>query len=337
MAIAVKEVKGSRRGGWNAQGGRTYSLNVQVITDDPTIGVRAALRSVGVDAGAYYKSPLASPNEWDYGAWLNNIEAAEASTDGKQWLVTLSYGTLNWQELNGGAQGDSASTFTANPMQAPPTVRWSSETEEVVVNLDRNGVPVLNTAGDPLQGGLTRPKSTPICTITRMLPAFDPNWLLDYKDHVNKSEWQGFPAGAVLCKDMTADRVYLNDYGYSWEQTITLAFRSIIVAESPNPDAPWETDTDVIEPGWAVQVLNAGLRQRVPDPAHSGQFLVKQILIDGSPTSSEVYLTKDGTFDPNGDPNYLTFDIYDEVEFSGFDLPDDLFSKTAASSPVGGS
>lgn len=337
MAITVKEIKGSRRFGWTPQGGRTFSLQVRVITDDPNIGPRAVSRSLGVDAGAYYKSPLASPNEWDYGAWLSSVEGSEENDDGKSWIVSLGYSPFNWQELQGGKEGDSASTFTANPFNAPPTVRWSSESEEVACTLDRYATPILNSAGDPFDPPLTKVKSTPICTITRMLPSFDTNWLTQYKDHVNKSEWQGFPAGTVLVKDMTADRTYLNDYGYAWEQTITLAFRPIILAESTDPEAPWKTDIDIVEAGWATQVLNSGLRQRVPDPDNPGDYKVEQVLIDNSPTSSEVYLTKDGTFDPNTDPNYLAFDLYDEVEFDGFDLPDDLFSKTAAASPVGGS
>lgn len=337
MAIIVEEIKGSRKAGWTPQGGRSYSLAVQVLTDDWAIGPRAALRSVGIDAGAHYAHPIGAPNEWDYGAFLNGIEATEDGDTGKKWIVNLTYGTINWQELQGGKDGDSAATFTSNPFSAPPTVRWSSESEEVAVTLDKYGTPILNAAGDPFSPPLTKVKSTPICTITRLLPSFDPAWLTQYKDHVNSDVWMDFPAGVVLCKDMTADRTYINDYGYAWEQTITLAFRQIVTASAPNPDAPWKTDTDVIEAGWATQVLNSGLRQRVPDPVNTGKYLIKPVMADGAPVGDEVVLKPDGTYDPNADPNYLVFDLYEEVDFSGFDLPTDLFSKTAASSPVGGS
>lgn len=321
MSIIVDEIKGTRRGGWSADGGRSYSLAVRVQTGDPTIGVRAALRSVGVDAGAYYRFPLAgAATEWDYGVWLNSIEATDEDEDGKSWIVSLGYKQVDWAGQAGGSGGGSdAAGFVANPLNIPPSVRWSSESEELACTHDRNGNPIRNSAGDPFDPPLAIPVSTPVATVTRNLATFDPTWIDAFKDHVNSTAWMGFPANTVLCKDIGADRQYDADFGYYWAVTYEFAFRPI-----------WVDGSIIIQPGWSTQVLSAGLRQLVGGA-------VKQILIDGAPTSSPVALKSDGSWDPAADPVYLTFDLLPEVDLAGLDLPSDLFSVATLGSPVGGS
>lgn len=332
MSITVTDIGGTRRGGWSVDGGRTYSLGVRVGTGDPSIGPRAALMSIGVGAGSTYRFPLTGPaTEWDYAAFLNSVEVADEDRDGKGWTCTLEYKPFDWRSLSGGSgDGSNASAFLANPLNARPLLKWSSSTEEIACTHDRYGNPILNTAGDPFDPPLTRPYSTPIATITRTLATFDPDWIVQYKDHVNASTWMGNPAGTVLCKEINADAVYDADWGWMWSQTLEFAFRPIIILAVGTPSKPWILKNAVLLAGWAKQILNAGLRQLV-----SGA--VKPINIDNAPISQPVPLKSNGTYDPAADPVYLTFDIYETAEFADFNLPADLFSASAGGSPVGGS
>lgn len=333
MSITVEELKGGRRAGWDVDGGRRYTLQVRVTTGDPMVGPRAALLAVGVGAGSTYRSPLFTPaSEYDFGCYLNSIEDEEEDGDGKSWRVTLGYKQYDWTKQNGGeGSGANPSAFQANPVNAPPLIKWSSETEEVACTHDRNGQPILNSAGDPFDPPLTRPLSTPIATITRTLSSFDPNWINQFKEHTNNATWCDFPADTVLCKDLTADKVYDPDWGVLWPQTIVLAFRPIVTTDTTDPSTPWVTKTSTLLAGWNQQVLNAGFRQKVGT-------VLQQIRTDGAPAPTPALLKADGTAAaPSDDPVYLTFETREQADFSLFNLPADLFSATAGSSPFGGS
>jgi hypothetical protein len=325
--MIFKELKGNRSYGWGANPGRKASQQVQVVTDDPAIGPMSVLLAMGLEAGQPYREPLEAPQRYDYGLFLTDVDVAETADDGRQWVATLTYSQSDWKQQQG--EGAQASAFIANPLEAPPSVRWSTESREEAVTLDRNGTPVLNSAGDPMDPTITRTVSNPVVTIERMLPAFDPDLILTYKDRVNSSAWMGYPAGTVLCKDITADRVFDADWGYMWRQSLVFSIKPIIVAESPDPDAPWQTDTDVISPGHAVQALDAGKR-------HRKDGKLEQIMIDDAPVSDPVYLQEDGTYDPEGDPHYLVFDVFDEAEFADLNLPADLLSASGGGGQAGG-
>lgn len=319
MSIIVTEQKGNRSGGWSLQGGRTYSITCRVETDNPLIGPRAAMRSVGVDAGAFYRFPLSGTAlEWDYAAFLNSIDAREIADDGMSWDVTLAYAQISPKDQAGGdGEGANAGAFILSPFAVKPSVQWGSETEEIARTHDRAGQPILNTAGDPFDPPLSAPVSNPVATIVRNLRSYDGAWVGSYKDHVNQSVWMGYPAGTVLCKDITGESVYDTDWGWYWRVTYQFAFRPI-----------WVEGGKIILPGWATQVLNAGMRQ-----LKSGE--VKQILVEGAPTSTPIPLKENGeAATPTDDPHYLTFDVYPEADFDDLDLPPDLFSRSSV--PGGG-
>jgi hypothetical protein len=322
MSITVDETKVQKRAGWSVQGGRTYSLQVRVISDE-VIGPRQAILACNIPVGSTYRFPLAADqpaSEWDFGACLQSVSAESEFEDGLSYLVVFEYGPFSALDV-AGAQPDDP-TFTMNPLQAAPTVKWSSESEEIACVYDRDGVPILNKAGDPFDPPLIIPLTIPIATVTRPLASFDPSWIADFQDHVNDSEWMGYEAGTVRCKSVTADRIHDNDWGWIWMQTLTFSFRPKVAAD----------DGTVLVDGWASKVLNAGVRQL-------DGSTVKQILIDGSPASSPVALTSSGAYDPSDAsvPNYLTFNTLPTANFDGFGLPDDVFSVEGSSTPVGGS
>lgn len=319
MSIIVTERKGERSAGWNLQGGRSYTLVCRVETDNPLIGPRSAMMAVGVEAGAFYRFPLSGTAvEWDFAAYLTAIDAREVSEDGKSWDVTLSYSQTSPQDQAGGSGGGAMpGAFILSPFNIKPSVQWGSETEDVARTHDRDGEPILNTAGDPFDPPILVPVSNPVATIQRNLTSYDGSWVGSYKDHVNKSPWMGYPPNTVLCRDITGESVHDTDWGWYWRVTYQFAFRPI-----------WVKGGKVIQPGWSAQVLNAGMRQ-----LKDGEL--EQILVQGVPASSPVPLKEDGSeAKPDDDPHYLTFDVYPEAEFDDLDLPPDLFSRSSI--PGGG-
>jgi hypothetical protein len=307
--LTINETKLSGRSSWTIEGGRTYTLQVRVITDDKRIGPRTAMLACNIGVGSPFRYPLDDPGEFDYGSTLVGISAEKEGEDGLSYIVTMEFGPYKPLEQSG-AENDN--TFTMNPLLVPPTVRWSSETVEIACTHTRDGKLIANVNKDPFDPPLTRPQTIPLATVSRVLASFDPNWIAAYQGCVNAFDWLGYPAGTVMLKEISADKTFNADWGWLWSQTLVFAFRPIRYADD---------GTTLIEAGWSEMVLNAGLREKKAG-------VVKQIIIDGSPISSPVALTSKGEYDPSGDQGYLVFDVLPTLDFSVLGLPEDLFSQS---------
>jgi hypothetical protein len=307
--LTVDETKLSGRLNWSVDGGRNYTLQVRIVTDDVTIGPRAAALACNMDVGSPYRFPLTDPTEVDYGSTLTGVSVEKEADDGKSYIISMEF-TQRKPTDQDGAQADN--TFTVNPVLAPPAVRWGSERMEIACIYDRTGKPIVNAGvGDPFDPPLTRPYTVPIVNVTRTLTTFDPNWVFDYQDHINEFDWLGFPAGTVLCKELAGNRVFHSDYGWLWEQVVAFAFKPIRTAD----------DGTIIENGWAEVILNTGLREKVDGK-------IRKVIVDNSPVNSPVPLTSKGKYDPDDEQGYVVFDIYPTADFAAFDLPEDLFTIT---------
>jgi hypothetical protein len=251
---------------------------------------------------------LTDPTEVDYGSTLTSVSVDKEGDDGKSYILTMDF-TQRRPDEQDGAQQDN--TFTVNPTLAPPAVRWGSERMEIACLYDRSGKMIANVIGDPFDPVLTRPYTIPIAYVTRTLSEFDPSWVFDFQDHINEFDWLGFPAGTVLCKELSASRVFNSDFGWQWEQSLAFAFKPIRVAD----------DGTITENGWSEVVLNTGLREKKAG-------VVRKIIVDGSPVNSPVPLTSKGEYDPDGEQGFLSFDIYPTADFAFFGLPEDLFTIT---------
>jgi len=201
--------------------------------------------------------------------------------------------------------------WVAYPWSAPPTVKWSSYTEEISCLKDRNGDPIRNKAGDPISPPPTRPISTPVAVVTRIEKSFNPLYITLYKDTVNEFEWQGYPAESVLCKEIVGDRVVDPEWGVLWTVSYTFAFRPPVKA----------SNDEVIVAGWDTQVLNAGYYYKRPDGWQS------RIVVDGVPASEPVPLDNDGAvLAPAADPVYLAFKTFLTADFDDFNFASDLLT-----------
>ena len=54
-----------------------------------------------------------------------------------------------------------------NPLLQPIDVKWSNRSQEIVADIDINGNPVVNTAGDPFDPPLMEDDPRPVLTIVR--------------------------------------------------------------------------------------------------------------------------------------------------------------------------
>lgn len=317
--INLEAVKGAVRHSATVEGGRTYSIELLAEVDSLATGpitIRDRLALLGYAPGSTYRWPLAgSVAEQDLGSFLRGIEVEPSAEDGLQYRVTLNYGPNDPAQDGVDSGSNSNSNWIQVPWYAPPTLQWSAEEIEIALTHDRTGQPILNKAGDPFDPPLTISETVPVATVTRIEKSFDPAWITYFKGAINDAQWYDWDAGSVLCQTISADRTHDADWGALWRVSYSFAFRPPI--ELP-PEAPWEDAK--LRAGWAVQVLNAGLRQKVGNDR-------KPILDDGAPVSSPVPLDDDGKpLKPDDEPKYLIFDVLPEADFSLFNFPADLFS-----------
>jgi hypothetical protein len=323
MAIAYVRPRKSSRSHYADLSGRYYTVEAVAVVDDIATGpkaIRDYLATQGYTAGAAYKWPLDSPTETDLASYLQRVDVDTETEDGLQYRVRLSYGPRNVRD-DGPAQGDGLVNWVMAPWETPPELAWTSEEEEVHLGFDRDGNPLLNTAGDPFDPTIPTRISTPILKVTRtQRPPFLPAWITTYKNVVNDAEWQGFPAESVLCRDITADRIWDADHGKLWRTTYTFAFRPSVLASD---------GTTVLIPGWASRTQNTGRREIVYQmveglPISTGK-LRKITDEDGQPVADPVPLAEDGTPLAAGDDViYKLFNMYPKVDFGYFNFPADM-------------
>jgi hypothetical protein len=315
--ILYQDVKNGSVGKWSVRGGREYTTQIQAITDDPRVGTQVVLSSMGLRLGSYYSWPHTSTaTEYDGGAFLQDISAARSGSDGKQWLLTLTYGGYD-VDHEGGAANGITNNGVLSPFDMPPQIRWGSRDVERTWPedfTDPTPQPYVNAAGDPLTDPPKTEDSNPVVTIVRNERAYDPAIVSTYKNRTNDGVWlaapslpgvtggfAGYDDNTMKCCDISAVRQYDADWGVYWEVSYEFELR---------PDT------------WEVQILNAGLRSL------DGSGHLKQIVAaDGAAVSSPVCLEADGTYDPTSPPtpNYLTFQPYRKVDFSGLNIPWEIF------------
>jgi len=310
--MSVLQVKAMKNGvRHNASvDGRNYQVtlraDVESVADGP-IAVRDFLASnFGLVAGATWRWPLGgTATETDLGSFLQGVDISHLDNDGLSYRVVLDYKPLDPSVT----PGTSLNAWIMTPWDAPPTLKWSSEEVEWAITHDRTGKEILNGAGDPYDPPILDSITVPIATVSRVEKAFDPDWILVYKNRLNDDVWLGWPAESVLCRDISGDRFYDPDWGWLWNVTYVYGFKPEIKAD----------DDTVIQAGWDAYILNSGIRE-----LRDGKL--RPIILGNAPTSSPLPLTEDGEYDPDGSPNYLRFKVKLTVDFDDFGMPSNLFS-----------
>jgi hypothetical protein len=211
-----------------------------------------------------------------------------------QWTVTLEYSN------EGGAPA-------ASPLHpdTPAKRAFTFEKMQVPVYKDRDGKPIVNTVGDPMNPPLVVEYMIPIETITVNLSttAFTSGMLLTYFMAVNSDTFHGWAAGKVRVDDISATEASYEDNDGNvipyWVVTIKLAYNDF---------------------GWQPELLNQGLRSRFVADGPIGPTLdndMKEVTVQTPLTEAGLPL-----FGAAATPeacHWIKFTIYNEISLSGLD------------------
>jgi hypothetical protein len=162
-----------------------------------------------------------------------------------------------------------------------------------VVEEDKDGKAVVNSANDYFDPPITKDQSRPVLTLTRNEQTFNPDLAAQFKDHTNSGGFFGWDVGQVKCSNIVPNEEYHPEIGVYYSVSYEFQF----------------------EPkGWKRKVLDQGLRKLT-----SGKQ--DNILIKGLPVQSPALLDGHGQpNDPAADPVFLEFTVYDEVDFGSLNL-----------------
>jgi hypothetical protein len=280
MAISFVTVGGARAGR-ATQYGRTYTVQYRAISDGAVIGPAAIFQAFPISIAATY-SYSGDVAEVDAGSFLREISLREDSEDGRQWIVECNYSPPEY----------GAPPPVENPLDEPPSVAWDGAQWEEVIDVDEDGKPIVNTAGDPFLEGVTRDQTRSILRITRNEPSFSDDIAELYRDTLNSVVFFGKAPDTMKVGMIRAEAVW------SW----FLA------------DYYWRVSYEFHQNrlGWNTPVRDAGLRQlTLTDPTKQEHILDNR----GFPITTPHLLDGSGRkLAVNGTPVALPFRRYRSVD-----------------------
>jgi hypothetical protein len=285
--VSVEEMLKARSGGIDPQWKRTYRRAWRVITDGPhAIGALGARLAIPVFFGQNYQlsDTSGAQVEYDQFSFATKIDAQidPDCNDDSSWVVTVDYAPYD------------PTQFPENPLNHPIKISWGENRFDQVCFVDRNGNPITNSAGDYFDPPLTIDDSRPTLRIVRNEPSYDPGYATKWKDCLNTGPFFGFNPGYVKMSTPLGDLDYSPVCGYYY--IVTYQFEI-------NPN------------GWKKNILDQGLRQIV-----SGK---QQKIVDdkGEDVTSPALLNGKGAkLATGGNPVTLTFNVYQEADFSSLGL-----------------
>lgn len=207
--------------------------------------------------------------------------------------------TILWEvEINFDTEFDPSNAEILIPENKPPTIRWTGENEDVVLEYDAvTGAAIVTAAGEPI---LIESKSvSPILEIKRYEAyPFSPLVMLGYANTINATSFWGAAAGTALMLPMEVDEETVGNIRYA-VVTYRIQFR---------------LRPGLVEP-WKARPLHHGYLAR---PAAGQPGVVQK---DKNDNPITVNLNSDGTKLPEGDPEqYLEFNRYLFSNFNDLSL-----------------
>lgn len=136
-----------------------------------------------------------------------------------------------------------------DPESKPPTVRWSGETEEEVLEKDPITLAAITTEADEPYFA-SAPIVLPILEISRYeFWPFDPDVMLAYSHHTNSAAFWGAPVGSALMMPMDVDEEIIEQVKYV---KVTYRIKFKIKKEGAT----------MLENTWNLRLLHHGFRYR---------------------------------------------------------------------------
>jgi len=278
MAVTVTEEPDSPTGGDVQENlGRTYKRKLLIDTGTPLgiIGVMAL-----ADVPKLFAPFRDIDGTIDYGALCTkrDFKRKKGTT---VWEAALDYATKHLDEEQ----------QKKNPLERPPEVSWEGERLEEVADLDRNGNPILNTAGQPYDPPLMRDYKLRTLVYTRNEAAYDDAQARAYEDLINTDPFLGEAAYKWRVLDINARRAFEEGVKF-WVVTYRIQFK---------------------KKGWRRKVMSQGFKDATG----------KEILDDHGNRPSEPWKL-DAAGSPikaAGAPGHTqTFEVFDEGPFAPLNI-----------------
>jgi hypothetical protein len=279
----VNEITG-RDGSQDVDTNKKYRRTFIVRTSTPQDGASVVLTAPGLplfnDPYQYLddSDPLDPVPVTDTAVVAVDIQVTQDNAnDPQDWRVIVQYAGVE------------------DPTSQPPDVDYSPVRYQKSLVVDLNDDPVVNSATDPFEGGITVDRTRFTLTITKAVDTFDPVAALAYQETLNQFSFlvaahpPGFDPGT--CKlTLSAKRIRRKGtFSFYWMRTAVI---------------------DIDREGWTVKVRDAGYNELVGGAK-------RIILISGGIQASSPQLLKpDGTKLPTGDP------IPNPLEFEGYETKD---------------
>lgn len=298
MAITdVKEQPDGRSGSINSTYERRYTRVFDVVTSGPYVGpVAIRLDSRIPEIGDSYTNGLdvSDPDyEFDAGSFVGEIQCeciGGAEGGGISWRVTVQY------------QPWDPSTFGSDPTLWPIRVTFGGERTERVVDFDRDGIPIRNSASDRFGDPVTVDDHITTLIITRneLVSAFDPQLASAYSDTINNATWNGIAAGYAKMGIISTSEEQYDSNSQVWYYKVTYPVQ---VGRKP----------------WRKDLLDQGFNEL--DGPYYATSRTKPIMNDGQPVADPVALDGSGhRLDVGGTPVTLSFNVFDAVDWSGLNI-----------------
>lgn len=204
------------------------------------------------------------------------------------------------------------------PEAKPPRVRWTSETEDEPLEHDAiTGEPIVTAAGEPIIA--TTPVVYPVLEISRYERyPFDPDTMLDYANHTNKTAFWGAPAGSALMLPMDVDDDIIEGVKYNMVK-YRVKFK---IKRTANPKS---SNAELTNKPWMFRPMHRGYLY-YPGYAAGiagimGSELKPEINLDSHRNPVQCNLDADGhKLEEGEDPYYLEFNRFGEAEFNALSL-----------------
>jgi len=272
-------------------GERRYTKIYRVICSTNDDGPVVAQNAAGIER---YGQAYSWGNEADLGAWAADISAAkeQRSESCRVWLVTVQF-TSGGQKT--GESIDPAGNLIENPLLRP--VVWSGSYAQFVkaAARDRFGKPIVNTAGDLIEG-LSEDDSRISLVARRNVSTLDLAKWARYRDKVNRDAIWGLTRRQIKVNNITWDSERSGPYRYF---VVTYSFHINLG-------------------GWITRSENRGWRAR------SAAGVAPKKITD---IVEPAYLDEDGVrlsqtrIDAGDWPAPIESEIEDEETFANLNLP----------------
>jgi hypothetical protein len=279
----------------DAQGKRSYTRHDRVIVDDVNDGPL----TVGID----YRVPKAwdfylAGNDIDIFARVKNIHVTKPGDDWQYYDVEVQYDNTMME-------------LPDNPLMRPHIISVGKGVYQKVLwkSFGTPPAPILNSANCYFDPPIVVDDNRPTISIQRNEDdSIDPiDIASDYCNRTNSTTFLGLDVNTVLCTSISGTRQYENDIWY-WSMTYEFQYRADDWNEAILDQGTMEL---------AVDPADGKIKpSKIPDPINKG-FVSEPVPLDAN--GKALWRTK-----PNPVPadfHFITYDLYDAVDFSPLNLP----------------